>query len=231
MADERSPGFWSSVATTFASNPLVVFDLFNEPHDITDDVWRDGGQVSYTTKSPSGLRVVSSFTAVGMQQLYDTVRNTGATNLISVSGPSWAADPRVMVENPIDGYGIVVGSHAYCNACPPVSPQLNPRIDTNNSPAVLARFPFVITEAGWKAPPDGRYNRAVIDWAAERGVGYLLYAFYLPGGYSLVADWNETFDAGGVLTKPPNSNGVPVWNDLAPTRTERGFEAKPLPES
>jgi hypothetical protein len=230
MADERSPTFWSSVASTFASNPLVVFDLYNEPHDITKDVWLRGGTVPYTSRSDSGRPSAQSFVAVGMQSLYDAVRSTGASNLISISGPNWATDPRVFLELPVDGYGIVVGTHAYCNSCPAWAPRLNPKMDTSNDPSVLARFPFLITEAGWLGPPDGRYTRALIDWAASRGVGYLMYAYYLPGEYSLVASWDETFDAGGVRTKEPNSSGRPVWNDLAGTRTARGFAANPLPE-
>jgi hypothetical protein len=231
MADGRSPAFWTSVASTFGSNPLVIFDLFNEPHDISKDVWLRGGSVSYPTRSAAGVPTAATFDAVGMQQLYDAVRSTGTTNLISVSGPSWATDPRVMLELPLDGYGIVVGTHAYCSACAPFAPQLNPKNDVNNDPTVLDRFPFVITEAGWKNPPDPRYSRDVIDWAASRGVGYLMYAFYVPGDYSLVKSWDETFDAGGALTKEPNRSGRPVWNDFAPTRTARGFAANLLPET
>jgi hypothetical protein len=230
MADQRSPAFWTSVAKTFAANPLVVFDLFNEPHDISADVWLRGGSVTYPTRSAAGLPTTGSYTAVGMQKLYDTIRATGATNLVSVSGPRWATDPRVMLSTPLDGYGIVVGAHTYCASCAPWKPQLNASIDTYNDP-VIARFPFVLTEAGWRSPPDPRYNRAVIDWAGGNGVGYLIYAFYFPGDYSVVRSWDETFDAGGVLTKEPNLSGRPVWNDFTATRTARGYAANNLPEA
>ena len=136
-----------------------------------------------------------------------------------------------MLSTPLDGYGIVVGAHSYCETCSGFDPHLSPTIDTKNTSAVLERFPFLITEAGWKGPPDPRYNRALIDWAASKGVGYVMYAFYVPGDYSLVKDWHATFDAGGVLTKEPNRSGRPVWNDLAAGRTGRGFAAAPLPES
>jgi len=43
MADALdAPVFWSSVASRFRSNPSVVFDLFNEPFNISWACWRDG---------------------------------------------------------------------------------------------------------------------------------------------------------------------------------------------
>src|SRR5204863_6439522 len=44
MADD--PGsiqFWTSVAARYRRNPLVAFQLYNEPHDISWQQWRDGG--------------------------------------------------------------------------------------------------------------------------------------------------------------------------------------------
>src|SRR5205809_5626473 len=50
MADlDHSPAFWSSVATVFRSDPAVVFDLFNEPHDISWDCWQKGRVTSDAT--------------------------------------------------------------------------------------------------------------------------------------------------------------------------------------
>ena len=69
MAD--SPGaitFWQEVATRYKDNPLVAFDLFNEPH-VPQSVWLDGGTLRPPTGRPSH--------AAGMQQLYDAVRGTG----------------------------------------------------------------------------------------------------------------------------------------------------------
>src|SRR5579884_3313777 len=37
MADAKfAPSFWGAVASRYAKNPLVAFDLYNEPHDISD---------------------------------------------------------------------------------------------------------------------------------------------------------------------------------------------------
>src|SRR3954451_10488757 len=54
MADDRSDDFWTSVAATFKGDPMVMFDVFNEPYtryadngapvfDLTWACWRNGG--------------------------------------------------------------------------------------------------------------------------------------------------------------------------------------------
>ena len=58
MPDDNSPAFWTSVASTFAGNPAVLFDAFNEPHSVSWSCWRDGGcsvpdAVDGTTPDPS----------------------------------------------------------------------------------------------------------------------------------------------------------------------------------
>lgn len=34
--------FWDSVASKFGSNPLVFYELYNEPHRVSEDVWANG---------------------------------------------------------------------------------------------------------------------------------------------------------------------------------------------
>lgn len=34
--------FWDSVASKFGSNPLVFYELYNEPHRVTEDQWANG---------------------------------------------------------------------------------------------------------------------------------------------------------------------------------------------
>ena len=42
--------FWKHAATKFKDHPAVLFDLFNEPHGTSWEVWRDGGFVSEKKK-------------------------------------------------------------------------------------------------------------------------------------------------------------------------------------
>lgn len=83
---DHAPAFWQSVATAFKNQGSVVFDLFNEPYpDSNQDTtaawtcWRDGGTCSGVP-----------YQAAGMQQLVNTVRGTGAQNLILLGGVEYA---------------------------------------------------------------------------------------------------------------------------------------------
>src|SRR6266566_1918617 len=84
MADlDHSPAFWSSVASFFKNDHGVVFDLFNEPHDISWDCWLNG----CTTSDGTG-----TWQAAGMQTLLNAVRATGATNVVTLSANGWGGD-------------------------------------------------------------------------------------------------------------------------------------------
>jgi hypothetical protein len=194
MADEPSLPFWTEVAARYKGNPLVAFDLFNEPHEIADAVWRDGGPLP-------------GWTAVGMQDLYDAIRSTGATNLVFVSGQRWASDARVLLEHELDGYGIVAGVHSYCLTC---GGALAPNLAWIDE--VAAQLPLVITEFGWNVP-SGDYNRNLISWAEAHHVGWIAYSWNAgdPAGYSLFDDWTSY---------RPSALGEPVFDALQRLRAQ-----------
>ena len=88
MPDRNSVAFWKDVAHVYKDHPAVIFDLYNEPHDVTWDVWQHGGKV--TEKGKDGQK--REFEAVGMQAMLDAVRGTGAKNVVIVGGLDWAYD-------------------------------------------------------------------------------------------------------------------------------------------
>jgi hypothetical protein len=183
MADSRAITFWKQVAGRYASNPLVAFDLYNEPHDIPLDVWRNGGPVD-------------GWQAAGMQQMYDAVRSSGATNLVFVSGLDWAYSISAELTAPLDGYGIVLAPHVYygdrCSGVPPT-------LDQDWLPAA-AQHPVVITEFGSPCATS-TYNAAVIAYAEAHGLGWAAYlwADHANGGeYGLLNSFSDyTPDAQG----------------------------------
>ena len=74
MATAPSIRFWQVVANRYKNNQRVFFDVFNEPRDFYDwNLWQSGG-------------LFQGVQYVGMQQLVDTIRATGAQNLIMVQG-------------------------------------------------------------------------------------------------------------------------------------------------
>jgi Cellulase (glycosyl hydrolase family 5) len=72
---------WKQVANTFKNDHNVIFGAYGEPQPNSWSCWRDGG--------PS---CNLGYSAVGMQTLVNTIRATGATQPISVSGGTWGGD-------------------------------------------------------------------------------------------------------------------------------------------
>lgn len=120
--------FWKAAATTYRNHPAVLFDLFNEPHGISWAVWRDGGFVAEQSQPASAdenafltpqerAAAAKGFQSPGMQALVDTVRETGAHNIVIAGGLDWAydlsgiADGFELTER--GGHGIVYSTHIY----------------------------------------------------------------------------------------------------------------------
>ena len=89
MPDLNSIFFWKDAAAHFANNPAVLFDLYNEPHDVSWDIWKSGGMV---TESDKKRGTEKTYRTPGLQKLLDTVRATGAKNIVVAGGLDWAYD-------------------------------------------------------------------------------------------------------------------------------------------
>lgn len=197
MADSNGVAFWTSAAGRYKSNPLVAFDLYNEPHDISDSVWRDGGTVT-----SNGV----TWQAAGMQQLYKAVRRTGATNLVVASGNNWANS---FPSRPLTGSNIAYGVHAY--TCPTSTTGTDCKPNPLDPSSLLgswvtpsATYPVVVSEFGWPAKDDGRYISNVIDYAERHGWGWSAFAWdgTTEGTFDLLADVSGSYE--------PSPAGMPV---------------------
>src|SRR5438045_1663086 len=139
MADlDHSPAYWASVASFFKNDLGVVFDLFNEPHDISWDCWLHGCSVTDGT---------GSWQAAGMQTLLDAVRGTGARNVVTLSADGWGGDiPQWINYRPHDPIGqIAAGWHVYYPETWWSDPS---RWNQGVAPLLAARIPIVVTEFG-----------------------------------------------------------------------------------
>jgi endoglucanase len=176
MADlDHTPSFWSSVATTFRDDQNVLFDLYNEPHDISWECWRDGCVM------PGGWR------AAGMQRLVDAVRATGARQPIILSGIGWANDLsawlRYRPDDPADQ--LVAGFHVFdFNRC------VTPTCWKEGAGAVARSVPVVTTELGQRdcSKP---FLDSFMTWADSAGLSYLGWTWNLHGckGPALISSW------------------------------------------
>jgi len=117
--------FWKELAERYKNHPAVLFDVLNEPHGISWEVWRDGGTVQLPKKkvdesgflSEEEKKKNNSFESPGMQKLVNEIRETGAENIIIAGGLDWAYDlsgilKGYALEDP-SGNGIMYATHVY----------------------------------------------------------------------------------------------------------------------
>jgi len=122
VMDEDDIVFWKDAALRYKDNPAVIFELFNEPHDLSWKAWRYGGLINDGSHQDKGAvesnEKVTTKTTVGMQALVDAIRSTGAKNLIIAGGLDWGFD----LSGVVNGYalqdvegadGIMYSSHIY----------------------------------------------------------------------------------------------------------------------
>jgi endoglucanase len=180
MADaDHSPAFWRSVAKTFKGDHAVLFELFNEPHDISWGCWLHG------------CRTDEGWRTAGMQQLLDAVRSTGATNVVLVGGLVWSSDlSKWLANKPVDPTGqLAAAFHTYdFSGC-------NTQSCWDSTVAKVAkRVPVVMTEFG-ETDCAGGYVGPLMDWADAHGVSYLAWTWDVwpcTSGPALITSYDGT---------------------------------------
>jgi endoglucanase len=194
---DNAIGFWSSIATTFKTNPAVLFELFNEPFaDSTGSAWDstrlglllNGGSYTFHDQAMgqgSPVNTDITFTVAGHQQLVDAIRNAGATNVILYSCPNWDNNPSqslsVKPNDSLNQLGATVHYAGGSNA------------DYNN--ILNAGIPIVLTEYYTLA------DRGGYSWAQANHIGYVMWG---PN------NWSSAANLGFLITQSPwsfNSNG------------------------
>jgi hypothetical protein len=156
MADaDHSPAMWASVAAAFKNDPAVLFDLYNEPHDIDWNCLLNGCNVGWQT--------------AGMQSMLNAVRNAGARQPIMVGGIAWATDLTQWFQyKPNDPLNALVASfHVYnITSCATQSCW-----DSTVAP-VAQRVPVVSGELGEDDCAHG-FIDTYMNWADPKYISYL----------------------------------------------------------
>jgi hypothetical protein len=194
---DHAVDLWRSVAAFFKNDPMVIFDLFNEPYpDLAGagdawGCWRNGCNVQ-------------GYQAAGMQSLVDAVRSTGAQQVIIAGGISYANKLDGWLANkPTDPAGnLMAGFHLYNDgACG------NAGCWNGVVASVAQQVPVVTGELGQRDCGHG-FIDGYMDWADAHGVGYLGWAWNPVdcGAFpALITDW------GGA----PSNFGVGLQTHLA----------------
>jgi hypothetical protein len=188
MPDQQSAAFWQAVAAQFANHPAVLFDLYNEPHDVSWEVWRNGGVVHEGSGNAPGGKL--EYRTPGMQSLLEVCRKQGARNVIVAGGLDWAydltglakgyalADPR--------GNGVVYATHIY-----PWK-----RDWDRNVTVAVDRYPVLVGEVGCE--PGGKeedpktWAPKVLDYIERHQLHWTAWDLHPAASPCLIRDWNYT---------------------------------------
>jgi hypothetical protein len=152
MPDAHSVTFWQEVAAKYMNDPHVLFELYNEPILYGGStgtgqtsgsnfdpwaVWSQGGDSSSATGGPPGFA-----NSIGMQTLYNTVRATGAQNLVVIGGIHNSYDLSGVPTHKINGTNIIYNTHPYDFS------DKQPSTWYESFGALSATYPVIATEFG-----------------------------------------------------------------------------------
>jgi hypothetical protein len=210
MPDNYSVDFWHNIAKKYANNPSVLFDIYNEPHDVTWELWRDGGTVVETIKKRdrqgkfTGEEKTFTYTAPGYQKLIEDIRAVGANNIIFAGGLDWAYDLRGIAKDKTTGEcyalkdtsagnGIIYDSHIY---------PIKEWDGINHDEKVLCiadDYPVMIGEIGIGAG-EGEYGAIkrptwlsdILDWIDKNKFHWMGWCLHTQAGPQMISDWNYT---------------------------------------
>jgi cellulase (glycosyl hydrolase family 5) len=231
MPDRNSVTFWKDCAAAFKNHPAVIFDLYNEPHDVSWDVWLKGGLI---TDKPNTRRggPGRTYEAVGMQELLNTIRATGAKNVVIAGGLDWAYDFSGILEGrqlaDPNGHGVIYANHAYNNKGHPVETWIE-RME-----AATARLPVIVSEYGGSGGPHrrltGRYTSPpggddwllhVMQVLQDRNWNWIAWDFHPSAGPTLIRGWDYEPTADfGVFVKQALAGTLPRYNSPVTEATD-----------
>jgi hypothetical protein len=215
MPDSNAVTFWTDVATRYADHPAVLFDLFNEPHDISWSTWRDGGGV-FSNGTP--------YLTPGMQALLDAVRATGAGNVVVAGCLDWAYDLRGIVPGyagrpdgwaltESGGNGVIYATHIYPWKGTP----------WDNYVTVLKNHrPILVGEVGQERDGLRQFTggiAAILDWMDLHGYHWTGWSMHPGASPCMIADW---------LFSPTTYEGSAMKTRLVATSSGQGC-ATPTP--
>jgi hypothetical protein len=198
---DHAVDFWKSVATTFSSDPAVVFDLYNEPflygsymqNSSGDpwDCWLNGCGLNQYLTGGNPYTQNFAWNAVGMQTLVGAIRGVGATNPLMIGGLDWANDLSGWLAHlPQDPQHAIVASwHSYpgqgCSATSCWTSVIAP---------IALQVPVVTGETGDNVSSAATFVDSLLPWADAQGISYLGWTWNTWGDPAniLIADYAGT---------------------------------------
>lgn len=131
--------FWSEIASRYKDHGTVIFELFNEPFNVSPDVWLNGND-QYA----------------GMQEMLKAIRGAGANNLALLNGLAYGYD-QIHLKDQWDALAgepnLIMGMHAYNDqGTASYDPNFGGSFQNNLGPYLNER-PIFSTEFGCNQAP------------------------------------------------------------------------------
>ena len=199
MPDENSEAFWLLLSGHFANHPAVLFDLYNEPKDVSWEVWKSGGEVKEKVRDKVGDGEQErdiSYRTPGLQKLIDIIRAGGARNVIVAGGLDWGYDLSGVLKGfdlaDPNGRGVLYGSHVY--------PWKGGPDNWKTHFGDIAKLhPIFVGEIG-ADPKEKRDNTEdgltwspkILQYINDNGLSWTGWCFHTDASPRMLLDWNYT---------------------------------------
>ncbi len=195
MPDANSVTFWQQVAPLYKDYSNVLFEAYNEPHPSAWSCWASACTMTGDTGYSDDCHCTKSFTyaSVGMQALVDTIRGTGANNLVVIGGMNWGYDLSQLATYKLTGASIVYDTHPY----PYTDKQANTWDAAFGIPS--RTYPVISAESG-EYDCDSTYMGQLLAYFDAHRMGWAAFSWAMQGNTCtyplLIADYNGTPSAG-----------------------------------
>ena len=192
--------FWRDAATRYKNHPAVLFELLNEPVNMSWKEWRDGGMMANADLLAGSHDTVTP--SPGMQGLLDVVRSTGAHNIVIAGGLDFSFNLTgvqqgfALTERP-GGHGVIYSAHFY-----PWTKnwQKNVLCLADDYPLFLGEvgcpshdwkgFDWVKVE--WRIPDLDQWCADMIGMIQQHHLNWTAFSFHPTCGPNVIQDWQYT---------------------------------------
>ncbi|HEY2409319.1 MAG TPA: glycoside hydrolase family 5 protein, partial [Polyangiaceae bacterium] len=189
ISDGNSPAFWTSVANKYKGDGRVIFELFNEPHDIAASAWNSA-----------------------MGGMYSAVRNAGAQNLVLMGGLDWSYNLSQVQANLVSGTNIAYVTHPYSfKGNSPSAWDSAFGTFANTYPVIATEFGQANTTPGGYLACDSSIYTSMLSYFKTKGIGWTGWAWFVDrsvtdptqtcGFPQLITGYDGTTNAAGTAVK------------------------------